>query len=527
MADGHFTSPWKKAINSIDEEAQDTTNDGGERVNAGSFVGVPSSSLIKPKFGGRIDTKITWVGGPPLSDWSDTSIPELYSPACMQGIDAKTTVTMYNTRIKGLVSKFKKGDVDFTLLSFAEAALEHMKEHGMDTVFYMEGVTILPSGAMTGGCELFSSHSKYTKSYVAKFISNKIEDGTFDTAAKGALKESAKWLKDSLDPSLTVRIRASLSKAQYGPDVWMLVVGEVLSDAIDRCTDMEDKFKGLNLSDYPGENVDDYCLEANDLLTNLEREGKLPNNHLIIIIDAMIKCSVLPFQVQCMTRRPVLVEFIRETNGKDDSVIAAMPNKITFNDLLMDLKRMYHDLSKQWGPANNTKVNEAQVLMDKMTKMEAMFGKMEQQLKPSPTPSDSSNQHKGKVCHGCGCKDTIRPKCPNCKGNRPGGGGSGNNGNNGASKFAPPKAGEPTTKEINGTKFNWCPKCKRGTGRWTKTHTAAEHIDGFIPNDGGSSPAGGNTGATANTADFDLSNADITKCSPEQLDIIKAFFDLA
>ena len=325
---------------------------------------------------------------------------------------------------------------------------------------------------------------------------------------------------------MKIRISSSLSKALYGPDVWMLIVGEVLSDAIDRCTDMEAKFKGLSLCDYPGENVDDYCLEANELLTNLEREGQLPNNHLLTITDAMVKCTVMSFQVQWMTKRPTVAEFIRETNGKDDSVISAMPNRITYDDLLMDAKQMYHDSSKQWGPANNIKVNEAQLMMDKMTKMEAMVGKvMEQQLKPSASPSDSSNQHKGKVCHGCGRKDTIRPKCPNCKGTRPSNGGSGtttDSNNNGATKFAPPKTGEPTTKEINGTKFNWCHKCKKGTGRWTKTHTADEHKDGFFASNGG-----GNTGAAANAADFDLSKADLTKCSTEQLDIIKAFFDLA
>ena len=471
-----YTSPWQSAISNAPGKGQTTATENGTGVGISSL-----SSLTKPRFGGRIDAKITWVGGPPLSDWSDTSLSEHYSPACMHGIDAKTTVTMYKLRIEGNDVKFKKGDNDYTLLSFAEDAKEHMKEHGMDTIFYMEGVTLSPSGDATGGCELFTSHSKYTKSHVVKFIADKITDGTFDTSAKEALKQSAKWLKEYLDHSLVVCIRAQLAKAQHGPEVWMMIVGEVLSDAIDRCTDMEEKFKGLNLSDYPGENVDDYCLEAGELLTNLENEGQLPNNHLLTIADAMIKCSVMPFQVQLMTKRPVIVDCIWETNGKDSSVIATMPHKIVYDDLLTNAKCMYQDIPKQWGPANNIKVNEAQVLMDKM---EAMVGKLEQQLKPASDPGDTSNRYKGKVCHGCGHKDTIRPKCPHCKGNNPGNGGSGNNGQNnggGTNKFAPPKAGEPTSKEINGTKLHWCSKCKNDNRWWVKPHTEAEHVDGFIP----------------------------------------------
>ena len=82
----------------------------------------------------------------------------------MRGIDAKTTISLYNTRVKALADKFKKGDTEFPLLSFSAAAFEHMKEHGMDTVFYMEGVTVQLSGIITGGWELFTSHSKYTRS---------------------------------------------------------------------------------------------------------------------------------------------------------------------------------------------------------------------------------------------------------------------------------------------------------------------------------------------------------------------------
>jgi hypothetical protein len=77
-------------------------------------------------------------------------------------------------------------------------------------------------------------------------------------------------------------------------------------------------------------------------------------------------------------------------------------------------------------------------------------------------------------CHGYGSSDHWLRDCPKCKNQ----GGRGNNctdtGNNNGQKSwrsTPPKSGEPTTKKVNDKMFNWCAKC----GRWTTTHTTAEH----------------------------------------------------
>ena len=61
-----YTSPWQGAINNAPGKGQTTATGNGTGVGISSL-----SSLTKLKFGGRIDAKFTWVGGPPLSDWSD------------------------------------------------------------------------------------------------------------------------------------------------------------------------------------------------------------------------------------------------------------------------------------------------------------------------------------------------------------------------------------------------------------------------------------------------------------------------
>ena len=51
----------------------------------------------------------------------------------------------------------------------------------------------------------------------------------------------------------------------------------------------------------------------------------------------------------------------------------------------------------------------------------------------------------------------------------------------------PPKAGEPQDKTINGKVWKFCAKCKfKGQpGKWTRTHTTAEHKDKPAPAEAG------------------------------------------
>ena len=51
---------------------------------------------------------------------------------------------VYGKQTDGQDIKFKCDDPNYPLLSFATDALNHMEMHGMDTLFYVEGVR--PSG---------------------------------------------------------------------------------------------------------------------------------------------------------------------------------------------------------------------------------------------------------------------------------------------------------------------------------------------------------------------------------------------
>jgi len=464
----------------------------------------------KPKFGGVFDGRVVWIGGPPNHDWSDTHAAEMASPQCLRGLDPKTHVYMYKDRaLNGNEIKFKKDDKEYTLLSFANDALEHMKTHGMDTVFYMKPVADgTPDDEDTGAMELFTYHSRFTKSAVADAVAGRIDDGTFDIYAKDALKESGRWLKESLDQSLKTTMRSSLAKAHTGPDVWMLIVSEVQSSAIQRCEVLIDKFKATKLSDFPGENVEMYCATVDDYLSQLETEGELPSNHLITITEALVDCSVLEFKMEMVALKSRVIKFKRESTGKDPAIVAGLTDRITYSDVLAEAKMHYMDMSKKWGPAKDAKVNQAETVL---SKMQGLLSKVESKLNNSPASTATKQPRKfpGKTCNGCGAKDMIKPRCPKCKSK-----GKSDSPAPAAStstkpkdpKWAAPKDGEPKSKEIDGVLRHYCSKCFRGQGMWSKTHGTDQHVDNFKAKQAGE----------ANVGKMDLSTIQIDALNADQ-----------
>lgn len=467
-----------------------------------AFESNPKMAPTTPKFGGTYPGDAVWIGGPPKEDWSGSTLSQPKTPLCIRGLEAGSEIKGYLKRTEGHPTKFKRDDKEFTLLAFAAEALKHMQRHGMDTVFYLKGANSAGEGAE----ELFTFHSKFTKSHVDKHISD-MTDGVspkFDEYCSKALSDSAEWLEASLDESLKSSLRLSLSTAPTGPQLWMLIVSEVQSTSIRRSDQMAKKFQALKLSSFKGENVRDYCDEAQDLLIQLERDDQLPKNHLLDIVDAFTECTVLDFQVFWIGKRSSVESFVQETAGKDKSAVASMPNRIHFNDLLETARQSYTNLLHKWGPNKGLPSQEASLVAE-VKAMKAAVTQLKQQLNPASGGGGGSNRgnngNNGKRrCYDCQSDTHLRgsPQCPKFQaktdGSKPPP--NGDTPPAGQGKWRAPKEGEPHTKEINGTTFHWCQKCRRGNGRWTKDHLTEAHKEGFMKEKNKAKKEGGASGGS-------------------------------
>ena len=461
-------------------------------------------SLSAPKIGGRVTDEIMWIGGAPLFEWKGTCLLAPNTPLCYRSADPVQETKNFLRRVDPPDTKFKRDDPDYPLRAFAADALEHMQTNGMDTIFYMEtakdGITAEDD---EGAKEIFTYHSRYTKEEV-KAKMDELVKTTFDPYLKTAMKESGKWLAGALDISLKTSLRGELSKHPSGPVLWMLIVGEVQSNSLQRSVELTEEFEKLELSMFKGENVRDYCTKAEELLNQLEKEDQLPKTHLLKIIDVLTKCSVMDFKIQWMTRRTAVEEFLRQSHGKDQAAILKLSNYQSYTILLDTAKTDYDNLAKQWGPATNVQAKTAEATLT--NKLQGMIAKtIDAKLKGvTDAPSNGNNT---KICDYCGKKNHIRPECRslqqdkknNCvkpnKINRKKGGKAGES--NGNDVWAAPKSGEPHTKVIQGKERKYCSKCRGGKGAWTLNHLTEDHkskeeLDGA------------RAGASGNVADLDL-----------------------
>ena len=433
-----------------------------------------------PILGGVYKDDIVWIGGPPNVDFSGPYCLTFPTPLCLRNLDATMEIKGYTKRTQGHDIKFKRDDPEFGLNAFAEAALQHMQQCGMDTVFYMEGVDVNGEG----GEELFHHHTRFTKATVDAFIAKQIRDGVYDKYQKEALAQSAVWLYNSLDESLKASLRTQLASRPYGPSLWMIIVDEVQSDSLDRCDNIAEKFKAMKLADFKGENVREYAAVADEILTQLQTDRQLPRNHLKTIVDAFCKCTVEDFRIHWMGRRASVQQFIKDSAGKEEPVIKAMPNYIHFSHLLDEGKREYLGLEKQWGTAKQAVPNHAAMISKLTSAVAKIDQKLDQQLKPKG--NDDSDKKKDLKCYGCNKPGFTKKTCPDCNKGKKGD----DKGKNDGGKWAPPKDGEPHEKMIDGVKMFYCEKCRRGKGRWTKDHGTDKHQVGFLKDKKDETPAG-------------------------------------
>ena len=232
-------------------------------------------------------------------------------------LDLRSRAT--KTRVNdGNHTKFKKLDEDCPLLAFADNCLRHMQQHGLDTVFHMEGV----AADVTSGKELFACHTRCSKEAVDAHVKN--PNHFSDDHSKTAPKESTEWLLSSLDEFLKTSLRSVIAKRPSGPQLWMAIVREVQANSIRWCKLIVKEFEKLSLLQIKGENVDEHCTKANELLMQLEKDNCLPETHLVDILDHLSVCSVMEFKVPWLGHRKEIEDLIDEDNGKDEAVVLTL-----------------------------------------------------------------------------------------------------------------------------------------------------------------------------------------------------------
>jgi len=413
--------------------------------------------IVPPKVGG-VYKNYQWTGGKPTVAWDRTENMAPESPFCFRFDDPAKQLKNYTALTTCTTQKFKRNDALYTLPSFLRDAIWHMKHVGMDSVFYF----VNPADA-TERLSILSYHSRFTGPEVTSQIVANRAATVYDKYDDANLKMSYVWLCNALDETLLATIRPQFSERMTGPELFMIMVSEVQSDSIRSLRKKERIFEQLSLTQFPAENVKSMNNHILDTCDELERAGSLPDDAILTITEKYCAATSEEFKIHFLTRRSNVEDHLKMVAGKDASVVAAMPNRITYRSLTVESNEKYQGLldNGSWVPANADKGAAPQVFMTQAD----VEGLLKQKL-------DTANKGGGGLanitCYNCGQKGHVSSKCTQPPsgntGSTPGGAGRA------WMKLSPP-TGTPETKEVNGKTWHWCEKCTR----WSTTHGTSTH----------------------------------------------------
>ena len=399
-----------------------------------------------------------WTGGKPNVAWTKSDRKEPESPFCFRFEDPSKQLKNYTALTTCSTQKFKRNDASYSLPSFLRDIIWHTCHAGMDSVFYFVNPT-----DTTERLSILSYHSRFTLAEVTNQIMTNRTSGTYDKFDEANLKMSYVWLTNAVDDTLLAAVRPQFHENMTGPEVFMMLISEVQSDSVRSLRKKERIFEQLSLSQFPAENVKALNNQVLDICDELERAGVLPDDAILTIVEKYTAATSDEFKIHWLTKRSAVEDHLKMIAGKDASVIAALPNRITFRSLTAESSEKYQGLldNGSWVPANADKGAAPQVFMTQAD----VEGLLKQSL-------DTANKGGGGgglanvTCFNCGQKGHVASKCTSPATPGAAGGGA----DRAWMKIRPP-AGTPEVKDVNGKPFSWCKRCMR----WTNSHQTSTH----------------------------------------------------
>ena len=235
-----------------------------------------------PAVGGIDDFDVAWTGGKRTAANKNKNPT---SPYCSRPFDSDKLMKVYKSAKTPLELRYDGADnVDYTLALFASLALQHMEEHGMDSIFYFE----------KNGVEynLLTHHPLFTIAEI-KLATEALTD-IYD-------QQNLKWTRQFLFDSLTMKQQLRVAKyadsSANGPMLWMNIVLENQSDSYRALRTVLHDLEMMTLGKFPGENVKACTREIEMMCRRLEAAKSLPRDVGATVCNIFTKCSFEAFRV--------------------------------------------------------------------------------------------------------------------------------------------------------------------------------------------------------------------------------------
>ena len=394
----------------------------------------PPTAVFKPttpRFGGVEEVEArnwaAWTGGKPKPDWTGLEVdpsaiePTQYRPSSITG---KTKSQIH--RVKGLEKKFSRGS---DLQVFERKVLEHLTQHGMDTISYLKDPT-----NSSDVVSVVSEHARFNLKEAR--VKEKIPLAAFDDYDHSNVRDAKKFLLASLDEDLESQMYENCDDSESFIVFWLNLIDILRTMSIDRFDKIKDKIKGRSVKSYSSKNVE---LLVSDYLSNwkdLHGAGMYDQTLTLIMLNAIMRAGGPvneDFRHPLRETRTRLDEKLLEIRhyGYNDAHREMVKCGLDVRSVLKLAKEKYRKLydDKNWPAATNAKdsktisrgfgsVNHAEV-----SNLNKLAMALVKSLNQGPANRDKSSD----TCNNCKKKGHWARDCPD---KRRGGGGRSQSGRN-------------------------------------------------------------------------------------------------
>ena len=178
-----------------------------------------------------------WVGGEPKHDWTELNnvSPTSITPTQFRPNRITEQAKSRKYRIGGLSTKFSRSS---DLLTFQKKVTKHLKEHGMDTIAYLQSPTD-PNKVVS----VVEHHALFSPKDGAKLGNDqKVDPNKYDRYCHDNDRHAKEFLIDSLDEELEKQIYENCDDEDSFITVWFNLINLVKSTSVTRFDKIKDRY---------------------------------------------------------------------------------------------------------------------------------------------------------------------------------------------------------------------------------------------------------------------------------------------
>jgi hypothetical protein len=190
---------------------------------------------------------VAWTGGKPIANWMrlDKVVPDQLYPSQYRPSSVGSSAKARHYRTIGLETKFSRTG---NLQVFQREVMEHLQEHGMDTITYLPDPT--DTSKMIS---IVEHHARF--SYDEAESGEVFQKARYDRYDKENMRDGKAFLGKSIDEDLKEQLYDLSGMSDTFIMMWMNLIGLVQSVSIDWYDKIKMRLKQRRIKNYAGEDV--------------------------------------------------------------------------------------------------------------------------------------------------------------------------------------------------------------------------------------------------------------------------------